>query len=343
MSHHAALILTFFLLAAGCTTSIGIESRVTESDITAVCSQSSLDNWLDTELLPYLSAELSRNPRLAGRPLLIAGFDGEEIKSEIDGLTEELRTRLKNGLIKIRGINLVWRHYRQPWQHHRFLREARCVDLTPPEIYLVIDCRQLPVNGELQVGIRALDLREEMWVPGFGASWTGKATPEQLSAFSRRTVDTNLRGLRPLPFTEDQADLAAAYLARNLSCLYQGVEEDIRIYQEIIRTAAIVDRVFGLLDEYLNLYMEAEITEQKDEASIVMRQEIKPITNGLYQVWIHSILKKNGRRLPGLDTMVYLTIRHRIRLHGFLKHEGKIMPATEKWNLSSKKEKETDA
>ncbi|MFP3982887.1 MAG: hypothetical protein ACLFV2_04265 [Desulfurivibrionaceae bacterium] len=312
------IVITLLLLMAGCTTTTGtrIGTSSTGGSHNTISSKCTLYDWVEGELLAYLSTELTRNPRLSGRPFLVAGLQDGEISTEIDDLTNEIRLRLMTGLARTKGINLLWQSALKPWEHHRSLQEVGCVDQTLPEIYIGIDCKLLPASGDLQVTLWAMDLREEMWITGFGASWIGPATREQRTALSHRHVDEHLRGLRPLPFTEDQVDLVASYLARKLSCLIRDLGEDILVYQENVNQATTSGRVFGLVDNYLNQFREVKIIERKDKANVLMKREVQPITGDLYQIWIHSVLRKNGMRLPGTDTEVYLTLSNTIRLSG---------------------------
>lgn len=318
MKLRTAIMTALLLLMMGCTTTTGtrIGTSSTGGNYDTISSRCTLYDWVEGELLPYLSTELSRNPRLAGRPILIAGLQDGEISTEIDDLTDEIRMRLLNGLVRTKGINLLCRPNRKPWEPHRSLQKVRCIDRPLPEIYIGIVCRLLPASDDLQVTLWALDLREDIWITGFGASWTGPATREQRAALSRRHVDEHLRGLRPLPFTVDQVDLVASYLARKLSCLIRDLGEDVQVYQEDVNTATTFDRVFGLVDNYLNQLREVEIIERKDKADVLMKREVQHIAGDLYQIWIQSVLRKNGRRLPGTDTEVYLTLSNTIRLRG---------------------------
>ena len=81
-------------------------------------------------------------------------------------------------------------------------------------------------TAQYRVSVRALDVRAGEWVSGFGKSWAGDLTSGELRALQERRRDESLRGLRVLPFSSRHPDLAARYLANNLSCLLRQQDAD---------------------------------------------------------------------------------------------------------------------
>ena len=136
-----------------------------------------------------------------------------------------------------------------------------------------IDTSISSVNGKLSVKLRALDIAEKRWVSGFGISWQGKASPMQKKALEEQHPDEYLLGLRPLPFNERQADLLAAYLSRNLSCLFNTMERDetiVYVKKENPGKINYFENAFGLVANYLARYREVTVTDDPAKANITV-------------------------------------------------------------------------
>ena len=96
--------------------------------LTTACSQtplrsadgtvSSLQDWVATELAPYVSQQLGQHPRFKGEPVIIVRLDGDDIQPDIDGLTRNMRDQLMDSLLKTPGVHVPWQPQQQPAQHH---------------------------------------------------------------------------------------------------------------------------------------------------------------------------------------------------------------------------------
>ncbi len=270
------------------------------------------NDWVDCELLPYVEDEMARNTWLKGRPFKVVAMRDDEILPEISNLSAELRKKITDRLAMTWGVIPVWNPARKPWKHHRNLAELQCHDLKPAAVYIGLDCRRSPINPELlQVSVRALDLQEKTWVPGFGIAWSGPGNPPELAALAVSNPDEHLLGLRPFPMNGDQADLVAEYLAENLSCLVrESGEEDVRIYQHITGSHNhFVDISFRLVDNYLNKFRDVTIVENPEIANILLKWEFFDLGNGLHQLWIQCTYLNDGKRIPGTDTGVYVNFK----------------------------------
>ncbi len=275
-------------------------------------SETSLDSWIDQDLVPYLEEQLSKHPRFKGEPLLVVRMLGANVQSDIDQLTNNIRARTFDTLLSTPGINLVWRPATKPWEHHRSLSEVACGDFHTIHYYIGIETKLTP-DDVLQVSVRALDLHEGTWVSGFGRSWQARPTHAQRWALKRRQPDEYLRGLRPLPFTESQADLMAAYLAHNLSCLLRQQDMGgVVIYPEPPKADHPFFRTtLNLVGNYLARFREVRVTNDRNQANVILRGEAHPIHGGLHQVWVMTQFKEGGQHLAGADTEAYVRLdRH---------------------------------
>jgi hypothetical protein len=199
-------------------------------------NDSSLQRWLDAELAPYLAEQLSEHPRFKGESVILVQLDGPDIQPDIDGLTRNLRDQLMDSLLTDAVVRLPWQPQQQQAQHHRRLDQVQCGRIRDASYYIGIEVTR-SATAQYRVSVRALDIRAGEWVSGFGKHWSGSLTSSELHALQERRSDESLRGLRVLPFSSGHSDLAATYLANNLSCLLrQQDEEDLVIYVESLKS-----------------------------------------------------------------------------------------------------------
>ncbi len=271
----------------------------------------SLDSWLEDILIPYLVQQLGRHPRFKGQPVLLVRMQGDNVQPRIDDLTDQIRQKIMDALLKQPGLDLSWRPAIHPWRHHRSLEEVSCGDFRKIHYYVGIDSGLTQVERHLYVKIRALNLVEQKWIPGFGKSWQGVPTADQRAALDREHPDDHLRGLRPLPFSDRQPDLLAAYLARNLSCLMrQGEEDDPVVYVENVAldTPKVFQTTLELMSKYLARFREVEVTDDPTQANVAVVSEIHAIHQNLHQVWVAARRRQGAKYLPGAETEAYVLI-----------------------------------
>jgi hypothetical protein len=274
-------------------------------------SGATLDLWLDDTLIPYLVHQFSRHPRFKGQPLLLVRMQGDAVQPRIDDLTDQIRQKIIDELLKQPGIDISWRPAIRPWKHHQRLEDVSCGDYRKIHYYVGIDCGLTKVERHLYVKVRALNLAERKWVSGFGRSWQGIPTAAQSAALDLEHPDEYLRGLRPLPFSGRQPDLLAAYLARNLSCLLrQGEEDDPVVYVENapVGSPEVIRTTLELMGKYLARFREVEVTDDPDHANITVVSEIHPIHQDLRQIWVSARHRQGEKYLPGAETEAYVTM-----------------------------------
>lgn len=296
------IVLAAAAALAGCVSS---PSRMTD------LFHGGFDTWVDAELGPYLAQQLAGNPRLKQGPVLLVKLDAADIEPRIDHLTDDARRRLFDRLIETPGVNLAWRPAARPWQHHRRLAELDCGINDQPAVYVGLDIHPA-ANGEYRAAVRALDLRENSWVSGFGSTWSGRLTEAQVAALSTAQPDSYLRGLRPLPFEADQPDLAASYLAHNLSCLLaQTAAERLRVYVAEPDNKAANDfrGIVSLVRRYINQFQEVEVVGDAAKADALVDSELVQIDGDLWQAWLGLRLQGGAQqRVSGADTPAYLRL-----------------------------------
>jgi hypothetical protein len=267
-----------------------------------------LMHWVSQDLAPYLREQLASHPRFKGEPVLLVGMDGPDVLPDIDGLSESIRSRLMDSLLDTPGVNLVWRPSAPLWEHHRRPTRARCQDPNAAHYYIGVQVSAEPA-GDARVSIRALDLQDQAWVSGFGRHWQGRLSAAQRTALSSRQPDEYLRGLRVLPFGASQTDLAAAYLAENLSCLLGGRDSDMRVYVAPVQDApAGLHTTLRLLGNHLERLQAVPLTDDPTAATHVLRAEAYAVHGGTYQVWARLHPLEGASETTTVDTLAYVRL-----------------------------------
>ena len=268
-----------------------------------------LEIWLEESLVPYVVQQLSRHPRFKGQPVLLVRMQGENIPDHIDDLTKQIRDKITDALLRENGLTIVWRPAIKAWHHQRSMGDIACGDDRQVRYYIGIDTGLSQVNRKLHVKVKALNLIEHKWVSGFGKSWSGVPTPQQLEALGHMHPDDYLLGMRPRPFSDRQPDLLAAYLARNLSCgLRQGESDELILHVRPPAPASprVINTTMKLVGRYLARFKEVEVTEDPTRANITLVSAVHGIDKELHQVWISARRRQGEIYLPEAETEAYL-------------------------------------
>ncbi|MDX2457989.1 MAG: hypothetical protein QNL87_10825, partial [Gammaproteobacteria bacterium] len=298
--YHTLFALLVMLLAAGCSQNPLRFEHNTES---------SLQDWMDLELAPYVSQQLGQHPRFKGEPVIIVRLDGDDIQPDIDGLTRSIRDQLMDSLLKTPGVHVPWQPQQQQAQHHRRLDQLQCGRSRDASYFIGIEIART-ATAQFRVSVRALDMRAGEWVSGFSHHWSGSLTGNELRALQERRTDESLRGLRVLPFSAWQPDLAATYLANNLSCLLRQQDvDDLKIkVDKLASDQPQLRTLLQLIGNNLSRFREVQVTDAGRQANFVLRGETHMVHPGLYQVWVILHPRGSGDHLAGMDTATYVRI-----------------------------------
>jgi hypothetical protein len=295
------LCIFYLPLAAGC-------AHSPYYSLPVAGSEPALQDWVAEELAPELARQLSEHPRFKNESVILVKLEGADVQPEIDGLTRSIREQILDTLLTTPGVRLPWQPQQRQEQHHRRLDQVDCTRIRDAH-YFGIEISPT-VSAQFRVSVRALDVQAGEWVSGFGKSWQGRLTPGEQRALQERRTDESLRGLRVLPFSSGQPDLAAAYLANNLSCLLrQQDEQDLVVYVEALKSEqAELRTLLKLIGNNLSRYREVRVSDAKGEANFVLRGEAHKIQSGLYQVWVVLHPRRSDEHLAGMDTATYVRI-----------------------------------
>ena len=291
--------LVLLLLLSACTQQQVIDQPAADSI--------DLVTWLDHELSPYLARQLAQDPRFRDQSVMLVRLNGSEIQAEIDQLTRHIRRQIEDDLLSTPGIRLPWQPMTQMPKHHRRLSNIQCRTSRNADYYIGIEINPV-LSDRYRVSVRALDMSEHEWLNGFGMHWQGRLTRDEREALSRFSVDESLRGLRVLPFTTRQTDMAADYLANNVSCLLRQQDEDQLLIhvQPVDDQGAYMSGMLKLVANNLSRYHEVSITGQAEQADYVLTLEALTVQPGLDQVWSAISRKHSSVRLSGMDTSTYI-------------------------------------
>lgn len=282
-----------------------------QSKVDPPADRTTLDGWLEETLIPYLVRQLSQHPRFKGQPIMLVGMRGEVVRPRVDDLTREIRSKIIDALLKQPGPDLAWQAAAAPREHHPGYEDVPCGNYRKVRYYIGLDCGLTRLEGKLYVKVRALNLDEKKWVAGFGKSWEGWPTDAQRTALAREQPDEYLRGQRPLPFSEGQPDLLAAYLARNLTCLLrQAASEDlvVHVVKPSVKAPAFLKTTLELLGNYLARLREIEVTDDPNQANVSLVVEIHAIHQGLHQIWACARYRRDEKYLRGAETEAYVMV-----------------------------------
>jgi len=267
---------------------------------------SDLQLWLSQTLIPYVTQQLATHPRFSGQPVVLVKLDGADIQPDIDRLTRSIREKIEDALLTTPGIILPWEPAQLRQRHHRQQAVSDCRTRSQAEIYIGIEIRST-IGEQQRLSLRAFDPRSGQWVSGFGRSWQGRLTVAELNALYQAEIDESLRGLRLLPFASARKDLAAAYLANNLSCLMRQREALPKVFVDTSNApTGGLPELLRMTGNQLVRYRALRITERRSEAELLLQGELFTLEKGLSQVWLRLTPNSGGEHIGGLDTATYL-------------------------------------
>jgi len=271
-----------------------------------------LDTWLDNKGLDQVVEALRSNSFIKGRPFTIAKGKGEavgeSISNQIDLLTEGLRERLVSLCLQYPEIKIVRRHPVSVQDRPYRLQDLRCGGFTEYEALLLIDImRYGRLDDDLVViNIKAIDLKTGNWVPGVSLHREVSLTPEQGRDLNTVHPDEYLQGSKYVPFLESEGAEMAAYLAKNLSCIFREAANDkeIKIFVDASRVKRRNNHIVWFLKKQLQFCNEIQLVNTKEKADWVLMAEAKETGagSGIGQFWIDAYERKGGGLVKGLAT-----------------------------------------
>ncbi len=287
--------LVVFLALAGCATTTGYSWSSWGSD---------LDTWVVQRLEPYVIEQLKTHPRFKGEAVIVTTSSSTATSGRIDGLSASLSKRIASTLMQTPGVEVATTSV---------LTGAESASQCAPgdTAHYQIEVQVAPTGrGQHRVTVRAYDREDESYVSGFAEQWEGALSITQRRLIRKTQADERFRGQRELPFEQGQADLIAAYLARQISCELRGYDyNDLLIYAESENARGNqLDAAPELVGNNLVRLRAASATDDPAKANLTLRGKAHPISRDLYQYWIMVRPKTESADLPAIDMGVYVTL-----------------------------------
>jgi len=276
---------------------------------TAASRQVDLDSWLSRDLMPYVSQQLTTQPRFRNELLRFVVMTDENPQSESNKLALMLRDRLQNSLADVPGIRIAW----QPEQNAPGTVNGN-IDCTKDDVHYYIGIELTEDrSGSLNVEVRALDIEDKTWVSGFSRSWRGPLSTPQRRLLRQAETDLSFRGQRGAPYAESQTDLLAAHLAHDLGCtlLRQTAAEYVVKAADTDASTDPTTAANGMLELISNNladYRAVQYSTTADNANAVLEGKAHRIDDDLFQYWITITPVDANSAMPTLSSNAYIRI-----------------------------------
>ncbi len=267
-----------------------------------------LDTWMERDLTPYLSTQLSTHPRFKGESAMLVVFEDGSPTPVANELSLNLRDRLLDSLVESGGINLGWHAAQKPWTKPT---SSAAIDCARDQVHYYVGLELKRINSNrYEIHVRALDLEDHTWVTGFGNRWQGPLTTAQRKAAKTKRTDEALRGSRALPFTVTQTDLLAADLAHDLACelSQSGSDEYVAIAETATTNLQSLNGTVELIGNNLARYQALSFTDQADQANAILKGKAHAIDDDLYQYWATVVPLNRSEDLQSLGVSAYIRI-----------------------------------
>ena len=261
-----------------------------------------LDRWLAGDLLPYVRQQLADMPRFRNESFRFVVMQDDRPESEGTELALQIRDLMRDAASDVPGIHVAW------------LGDRPGVGLAAGDA--VLDCTANDANyfigieledrgrGQVDIRVRALDVEERSWVPGFGRSWRGEVPGARRLALSRIVSDPTFRGERNAPWRDTETDLMAAQLAWELGCKLAGqtAGEYVVALTDSGPTADLVELVGN------NLAGLDALRIGGAEANAVIEGKAHRIDDDLYQYWITITPTDGDAAMTTLSADAYVSV-----------------------------------
>ncbi|NOR66606.1 MAG: hypothetical protein GQ528_04545, partial [Woeseiaceae bacterium] len=272
----------------------------------AAARQPDLGTWLERDLTPFVSEQLTTHPRFKGELVRFVVFKDGYPAPRSDALAVSLRDRLADAVINVPGVRVGWTYTASDTSREQ---SGTAIDCSKDAVHYYIGLEVSEAgNDQYKVDLRALDLEDRSWATGFAMSWQGTLSRSERSALHRVAADQSFRGQRAVQFSDSQPDLLAAYLAHDLGCalLRQVSGEYLVTLEPDDQQTVPLDGVVELVSNNLSGNQAMQVTADADRANAVLRGKAHHIDGDLYQYWITVAPTDSSSELPALSASAYV-------------------------------------
>ena len=274
------------------------------ANIAAAASERDLERWLEREAVPFVKTALLEHPRFKGETVMFVVLDDNATATTSNELALSLRDRLLDAAVDTPGVTIAWRQGRSNAHHG-----TEAIDCTRDDVdyYIGIELSQ-QLDDSYSLSLRALDLKERSWISGFGQSWRGHLSMSQRRALRQSKVDETFLGARDVPFTADQNDLLARYLAHELSCaLLRETSGDYIIPADLsAESGEVVDSTIELVSNNIAANDAIELTSDRQTANADISGKAHQIDDQLFQYWLTVTPNGKNSELSSLSVSAYV-------------------------------------
>ena len=267
-------------------------------------AERNLDRWFESELVPYVQAQLVGHPRFKGETVMFVVLDNNVPAPVANKLALSLRQRLLDAALNTAGVSIGWRQGGSPSGG-----ATRPVDCIHDDVhyYIGIDVAA-QIDGSYRVGVRALDLEDRSWVTGFGKNWRGSLSTVQRNALLDSDRDMTFRGARDVPFDAAETDLLAQHLAHDLSCALFRQTSGRYVIDASLDAEPAVEAAAKLAANSLAGHSALEFADDRSIANAELSVKVHRIDGSLYQYWLSVSPLEPDDDLPTLSASAYVTL-----------------------------------
>lgn len=273
----------------------------------AAREQKTLDAWMDSELIPSVVSRLNSLPRFNNDVVRFVVLDQGKPSALTNGLAIALRDKLQDAVIDQSDVRVAWQVDRQKFD--RYSEQSR-VDCTTNDVHYFIALElQALRSGKFEVTVRALDVDEQKWVPGFSEVWHGTLTTMQQRAYRQPESDQAFLGQRTVPFDDSQTDLLAAQLAHDLGCsLLREMSGEYVANKEAgdAGSAGQSAELLSLITNNLAAYQALQITQSESGSNSAIQINAHAVDDDLYQYWVTVSPTDPDSELPTVSASAYI-------------------------------------
>ena len=263
-----------------------------------------LDTWISRDLTPYVAEQLTTHPRFKGELVRFVVFKNGNPTPTSDELAVSLRDQLADAVIDVPGVRVGWSYTASGTQP-----DLTAIDCSKDAVHYYIGLKVSEAsNGQYRVDLRALDLEDRSWVAGFAQTWQGRLSRSEQHAFHRTATDQSFKGQRSVPFSDDQPDLLAAFLAHELGCslLRQVSGEYLVTIEDDDDKDVQMNGVVELVSNNLAAYRALQVTQKTEESNATLSGKAHHVDDDLYQYWITIVPTDSSSELAPISASAYI-------------------------------------
>jgi hypothetical protein len=270
----------------------------------ALFAAGDLDGWFEDEIAPWLTEQARTHPRFKGEPIRVTVFKGDDEAAKPDLLSVRLAARLDERFSRAPGVRLAWRPTLPEAVPGRTSGAPDCRG--SDERYLIVIDAMRFGPARAQVRVRALDLGDRTWVPGFTRVWQGRLSAEQSRQLGASGSRLELKGTRALPFDSDEQDLLAGRVAHRIACqLLAHPAQRPSLWPENGTVTDGAAALPGMIARELARYGVVTMADGREEADLLLSVDWTGPDAGPERVWVAVTPGRKETDLPSARVSLY--------------------------------------